>query len=314
MLDLPGCGARCWSALAGTSIVLMMGGCDGLLVRIDPVGGAASAAGDASALVAEPPVVPPSPRDGSIRADGAADPCSPLPAGCRCKAACRAGRCNNARCPCKPIAGAHYAALSTVDPYRGDMSKQPDVNVEIRKTRTCSAKRGLVQINGPTDSRAPQLRTLFSDGRTPTFSAVYQVDRWDWSCRCARGFFTKPEVTMVGLATKAEEVIRAPKSGYDIGQGYTALVIYAAEDTMTLKYTRDDNIVRGYAIHIKGICVEPSLLALYRRAVSSGRKSMPAVRGGQPIGRAIGKAIDVAVRDTGAWMDPRSRKDWWKGR
>jgi hypothetical protein len=29
---------------------------------------------------------------------------------------------------------------------------------------------------------------------------------------------------------------------------------------------------------------------------------------------AVGSEIQVAVRDTGSFMDPRSRNDWWQGR
>ena len=32
------------------------------------------------------------------------------------------------------------------------------------------------------------------------------------------------------------------------------------------------------------------------------------------VGRARGNEIQVAIRDTGRFMDPRTRKDWWQGR
>jgi hypothetical protein len=89
------------------------------------------------------------------------------------------------------------------------------------------------------------------------------------------------------------------------------MVLFADDDTITLKYTRDDNVVHGYTVHLSGICVEPTLLALYRALNDAGRSSLPALRPDQPLGRARGDQVYAAVRDTGAWMDPRSRKDWW---
>jgi hypothetical protein len=122
------------------------------------------------------------------------------------------------------------------------------------------------------------------------------------------------EVTLAGLAVTPGETIHLPASGYDIGQGYDALVLYATEERVTLKYTREDNVVRGYTLHIEGICVEPRLLALYQSCNAAGRATLPALRPGQAIGRASGSTIGVAIRDTGAFRDPRSRKDWWYGR
>jgi hypothetical protein len=43
----------------------------------------------------------------------------------------------------------------------------------------------------------------------------------------------------------------------------------------------------------------------------AGRLDLAALRPGQPLGRATGVQIDVAVRDDGSFMDPRSAKDWW---
>ncbi|MCL7454490.1 MAG: hypothetical protein M8467_15740, partial [Anaerolineae bacterium] len=67
-----------------------------------------------------------------------------------------------------------------------------------------------------------------------------------------------------------------------------------------------------YTVHVENVCVEPSLLALYRQWDAAGRVRLPALRGGQPFGRARGTEIGVAIRDSGTFMDPRSRKDWWQ--
>ena len=116
------------------------------------------------------------------------------------------------------------------------------------------------------------------------------------------------------MGTTAGEVLRLPDSGYDIGSGYDALVLYATETRLTIKYTREDNVVRGYTLHLENVCAEPGLLSLYRQLNAQGRRTLPALRPGQPLGRATGSEILVAVRDTGNFMDPRSRKDWWRGR
>jgi len=39
-----------------------------------------------------------------------------------------------------------------------------------------------------------------------------------------------------------------------------------------------------------------------------------AIRDEAAFGRAIDTEIQVAIRDTGRFMDPRVRKDWWRGR
>jgi hypothetical protein len=41
---------------------------------------------------------------------------------------------------------------------------------------------------------------------------------------------------------------------------------------------------------------------------------LPALFADQGIGRAITTELGVAIRDTGSFMDPRSREDWWRGR
>jgi hypothetical protein len=109
------------------------------------------------------------------------------------------------------------------------------------------------------------------------------------------------------------ETLHVPGSGYTIGSGYEVLVLYAAEDRITLKYTREDNVVVGYTLHLEGICVEPSLLALYRARNVAGREQLPALRARQAFGRAVGGEVGVVIRDSGAFMDPRSRNDWWIG-
>jgi hypothetical protein len=213
---------------------------------------------------------------------------------------------------CAPIPGVQYATLSV----NGDPTDRPaelhgDLNLALRGYRATSAFLGLVDYGGYDDPKAPQLPTLFLDNRVPAFAAVYQVYDWDWTCNCRGELLTEYEVTLAGMRVAPGEVLRLPDSGYDIGSGYEAMVLYATEERITLKYTREDNVVRGYTLHVENVCVEPSLLALYRTWNDAGRGRLPALRAGQPFGRALSSEIGVAIRDTGTFMDPRSRQCWW---
>ncbi len=215
---------------------------------------------------------------------------------------------------CAPIAGASYGKLATTETYQGDISKHGDVNLLLRSWQAVAKTKGLVDVSGPNDGNAPQLYSLFADDRVPAFPTVYQLEAWDWGCNCPKGYLTNPEVTLAGMAVSAGEVIQTPKSGYDLGGGHTALVLFAAPGTITLKYTREDNVVKGYTVHLSGVCVEPTLQALYNALSAAGRKELPALKGRQPLGRATGGELRAAIRDTGSWMDPRVRKDWWQGK
>jgi len=213
---------------------------------------------------------------------------------------------------CAPIPGSAFERLSVPVPSDRPAPAHADLNLALRKTRVATgAAKALVDISGPTDGKAPKLFTLFSPERTPPVVAVYQLEQWDWGCNCARGFVTEPEVTLAGLQTSPGEILGMPRSGYDTGGGHGAVVLYAHESMITLKLTRDDNVVSGYTLHFDGVCIEPSLLAAYESADRAGRHELPALKPGQGFGRASGSEVRAAVRDTGSLMDPRSRKDWW---
>jgi hypothetical protein len=216
---------------------------------------------------------------------------------------------------CPAIPGESYATLS-VNPPPTDRPAEvhADLNLALRGYELTNAFKGLVDISGPVDPGAPQLPGLFADNRTGVFNAVYQVYDWNWSCNCRGDLIANPVVTLAGLAVTPDETLHVPGRGVSSGDGYEVLVLYASPERITLKYTRDDNVVLGYTIHVENVCVEPSLLALYETWNSTGRSRLPALRAGQAFGRARGGEIEVAIRDSGAFMDPRSRKDWWRGR
>ena len=220
-----------------------------------------------------------------------------------------------ARSGCQPIPGESYATLSVLPPPTDRPAENhADLNLALRGYECTTAHLGLVDYGHNVDPKAPQLPGLFADNRTAVFKTVYRVYEWNWSCNCRGSLITDWAVTLAGLGTTLGEIIRVPNSGYDIGSGYEVLVLYARANRVTLKYTREDNVVYGYTLHLENICVEPNLLALYHTMNSAGRGNLPALRAGQGLGRAMGSEIGVAIRDTGSFMDPRSRTDWWQGR
>ncbi len=213
---------------------------------------------------------------------------------------------------CAPT-GASYASLPVNPPPTDRPAAQhPDLNLSLRGYAPASAPAEYIWLGGDTDARAPQLTTLFAPARRPIISSVWRVYDWDWGQDRRGDVIGYPPVTLMGLNVSRDELLHLPDSGYDLGQGFEALVLYAEPSRITLKYTREDNVVWGYTLHLEHICVDPNLLMFYRSLDARGRGSLPALRAGQPFGRALVQPPGVAIRDNGSFMDPRSRKDWWR--
>ena len=187
-----------------------------------------------------------------------------------------------------------------------------DINLALRGWSPAPGTAlGLIDVDGPTDTLAPKLFTLFADRRVPMIVANYRVHHWDWSTNARGGPITDWEVSLSGFGTRPGEIVQVPHGGRELAPGLEVMVLYADEQTITLKYTPEDNVVWGYTVHLYGVCVDPRLLALYRQLDAAGRAELPALRGEQPLGRARSGEVLVSIRDTGAFMDPRVRKDWW---
>jgi hypothetical protein len=216
---------------------------------------------------------------------------------------------------CAPIPGVTYD-VQPVDPPPVDRPAEahPDFNLALRSYRLTVTSLGLIDYLGNQDVRAPQLYGLFADQRTPDFTAAYQVGDWDWGCNCSGKALTEPDVTLIGMTVTADEVLHVPDSGYTIGDGHEVLVLYASAERITLHYGRQDSVARGYTVHMENVCVDPNLVTLYTTSNEAGRAQLPALRPGQPFARARGIEVIVAIRDNGSFLDPRSRKDWWRGR
>jgi hypothetical protein len=219
--------------------------------------------------------------------------------------------------PVCPVTGQSYDLIPTDGRYSGHAPNvSPDLNLTIRGWVTVDEARGLVDYNGGTDSGAPQLYSLFANDRTPAFSSTHRVYDWDWTNNRRGNVLTTWPVTLLGMATTPGEAIRLPRrNGSDIYQGtYYGLVVYAEKTRISLHYGRNDYIAPGYGIHIENVCVDPNLLARYEQGNAGGRFQLPGLRNNQVLGTARGAEVLVAIRDTGTFMDPRSRKDWWMGR
>ncbi len=192
-----------------------------------------------------------------------------------------------------------------------------DLNLALRGYVTTTTDLELININGPTDTDAPQLAGIFDHQRMPSFEAAYQVRDWDWSCDdngCPADPITDPPVTLLALGATPGEALYIPTRNAEIhGGGYKAMVLYATSERLTLTYTREDTPAIGYVVHLEGIAVESTLVERYNEQNEAGREELPALRSSERVGRASGATVKVVIRDTGSFMDTRSRKDWWRG-
>jgi hypothetical protein len=219
--------------------------------------------------------------------------------------------------PCSSIPGQSYGSVQPLSASTNPPADQnPDINISLRGFNLVNEAKSFMYYDGGYDLYAPQLATLFSPQQVPSFTSTWQVGTLDET----DPWITDPSVTLLGMGTTLGQVINTPSSGYSIGfrpiagplDGYEAMVLYATTHRITLKYTKEDNVVYGYTIHVEDICVEPNLLALYDTLNASGRTRLPALNVLQPFGRARESEIRVSIRDTGTFLDPRSHKDWWQ--
>lgn len=233
-------------------------------------------------------------------------------------------------CPavCPKVGLTTYPSSSTVGPPTADHPPplHGDLNIKNRGWEPCTAggcganKLDFVYYapdSVGTDPKAPRLHTLFEPPASP-FAANFKMYDWDWSCGkdgCKGALAKMPwDVTATSFKTTLGQTLKLPQSGYEIASGgLQARALYVDGDSVTLKYTGEDNVVVGYTISIVGVCPAPALRAKYDADDAAGRKQMPALHGGDVIGSACGAETLVTVRDSGSFMDPRSETDWWQG-
>ena len=186
--------------------------------------------------------------------------------------------------------------------------------------------RELIKYDPGDPTRPPQFATLFLPVRTPRLSGFYSVHDWYWSPSPYPGTRGVPlttwPVTALGLQVTPGEALHVPSSGYDIGQGYEVIVLYADERRVAMRYTREDSAgAQGYTVHVDGLCTDPNLLKQYARSdAASGPRygypsssyPLPVLPAGKPFGVARTSEVVVAIVDTGSFMDARSCNEWWQ--
>ncbi len=222
---------------------------------------------------------------------------------------------------CPATSGRQYTAIPVDSPPTDrPADRHADLNLAMRGSERLTAPLVLINYNsGLPDNFAPQVAGVFARPRLPALVSSYQVYDWNWACGPdgCRGALLPSypyPVTLLGLGSLAGETLNAPSTGREIyGGGFIALVLYAEPNRITLKYTREDNVVHGYTVHFENVCVDPNLLAAYRYWNSAGRGQLPALRNGEPFGTALGGESRIAIRDNGQFQDPRSRLAWWHG-
>ena len=215
---------------------------------------------------------------------------------------------------CPTSSNQSYSTIRTNSDYNfsGPAENQPEINLGLRGYTKVNEKAGLVDYGGDTDLQALKINSLFADGRMPTIIYTYKVNAWDYSTN-SRSSQTENAwpVSLIGLSAKPGESLVIPPSGREIGDGNELMVLYADKNRITFTNSVGDNWTDGYILHVEDICTDPNLISAYQNANSSGRGSLPALPKGKVFGTARTGEVKVAIRDSGQFMDPRSRKDWW---
>jgi hypothetical protein len=209
-----------------------------------------------------------------------------------------------------------------------------DKNLDLRsyvRNGDPGLRHDLVNYGSDDPVQPPQLATLFNPAQVGAFVSLYQVNHWLWAPSPDPGQrsnpIESPPVTALAIQAEHGTEIQVPSSGYDIGAGMEVIVLYADENSVTLRYTREDSSgSAGYTLIIDAICTDPNLLGLYDSLdapngsryvyVPPGNRpysyDLPTLPAGQPIGTVFGSQLIVAVSDSGAFQDPRSCNEWWQ--
>jgi hypothetical protein len=213
-----------------------------------------------------------------------------------------------------PIDGLAYKNNALTD-------ENADLRLSVLGYAASDAPLTLVDYNGATDADPPKLHGVFEPNRVPAFVAGYKHMDWSWNEVGPPPYGSTSRVnsdwaaSVIDFGATPGEAIYAPERESVIwGNGVVALVLFASERELTVAYTRQDSVSAGYVVHMANFCVDANLVAVYRAQLSDGRRAtglLPGVRNNQLVGVAQGDAITIAIRDRGAFLDPRSRKDWW---
>ncbi len=130
----------------------------------------------------------------------------------------------------------------------------------------------------------------------------------------------------------ANKDVKMPNTGYDIGGGYEAMVVFAAADRITLHIGRHEYFTGtktcangktcsgGYWIYVKNICVDQQIQNAYNQVKGTQEAAgadlnpiqLPMIRPGQTLGKANANSVLVGVRDNGPYISIY-KSDYWGG-
>lgn len=237
---------------------------------------------------------------------------------------------------CPDISTNSYITIAIQPDNTGSLyyknNRLTDENVDFRLSllgyTDTNALKDLVDYGGDVDPFAPRIYGVFKPKRTINILQTYKRFDWNWNEDGPPPYGTRGGVnndwaaSVIDLGTATDEQIYIPERPGGLFQtgiwegDYKALVLYAAESELLVTYTRNDRVDHGYALYLSNLCVDVNLVKAYRDQLSKGKRStgwLPALRNTDVLGTARGSALTIAVRDSGSFLDPRARKDWWQG-
>jgi hypothetical protein len=220
---------------------------------------------------------------------------------------------------CPSSSAATWGAMQPLQSFISGAAGSPDLNMTVRGWYGVDEFLGFVRYayppDEPPDTVHPLLLSNIAGSTVSAFVSTQQANDWDWSgCNCGVPRSPSPyPVTMLGLHTTPGQPLKIARRNLPVDPaGFKAMVLYADAGQLALKYTAEDRVDNGYLVHLVNLCVDPNLVDLYQRLDAEGRRWLPAVDDGSVVGIARGGEVNVIVRDSGAFMDPRSRQDWWQ--
>lgn len=188
-----------------------------------------------------------------------------------------------------------------------DPEGDPDINLDLSGWEEIGGLLDQFVFLHETDPNAPQLSTLIGGICDLAVNSVNMISGTD---RPPAPDIPADYANLVCLSTPVGAPVLVPNSGYDMGGGCEAVVLYATPNSIVLNYTPDDDIAGpGYTVYLNNFQVDPYLLAYYNDQHGAGRTEMPCLSGGERIGVSSGETC-VAIRDSGTFMDPRW-EEWW---
>jgi hypothetical protein len=217
------------------------------------------------------------------------------------------------RCPTGSTAG--WDAMQPGQSFIAGAARSPDLNMNVRGWYAVEEFLGFVRYPNLPDLAHPLHLSAVAGSDARSFTAAYQLNDWDWlGCNCAVPRPRSPyPVTMLGLRTTAGQPLHIASRDLPIDpRGFVAMVLYADAGQLALKYTSEDRVDTGYLVHLSHLCVDPNLVALYEQLDAAGRHWLPGVYNDSVVATALEGEVRVSVRDSGAFLDPRSWQDWWQ--